>query len=129
MTFLFRFSINSQTGEIFAARRLDYSKKQTHNFVVIAKDQGGQASKQSRALVQIVVIEVLKPTTSKLLTSLTETRERTSTEHNNEVPGVRQRTSVLLDQEKVTSSASIKCILSRPLLFTTIILALRALVT
>jgi len=123
------FSINSQTGEIFAARRLDYSKKQTHNFVVIAKDQGGQASKQSRTLVQVVLIEVLKPTTKKLTTKIIETRERTSTEQTNEVPEVRQRTDVLLDQEKVASSASIGCILIRPLLLTTIILALRALVT
>ena len=133
LMFLCRFSINSQTGEIFVARQLDYSKQRTHNFVVIAKDQGGESSKQTRCLVQIVVIETRKPTTRKLTTPLitTEIVQQTSTTIlSNKISETKRRTDVELDQERTRSSSpTVQCFVTRPLLVATLILSLRALVT
>lgn len=109
---------------------MDYSKKRTHNFVVIAKDQGGQSSKKTRALVQIVVIETLKHVTRKLATPTISSLESSSTELSNKISETKKIAKAEFDQERTRSSSSTsECFIGMPWLFTTLILLLRALVT
>ena len=131
--FSFRFSVNSQTGKIYAARPLDYSKADVHHFVVLARDKGGESSRQSRTLVQVLVIEVKRPTT-RILTTTTittaTTRAPTTRTLGNSISETRRRTVIEQDFER-TKSASTRtvCFQSIALLFITLILSLRALVT
>lgn len=126
-----RFSINSQTGKIYAARPLDYSKADVHHFVVLAKDKGGESSRQSRTLVQVLVIEVKRPTT-RILTTIkaSTTRAPTTRTLENSISETRRRTVIEQDVERTKSaSARTVCFQSIALLFITLILSLRALVT
>eukprot|EP00112_Aurelia_sp_Birch-Aquarium-sp1_P014283 Seg3075.2 transcript_id=Seg3075.2/GoldUCD/mRNA.D3Y31 product=Cadherin-23 protein_id=Seg3075.2/GoldUCD/D3Y31 len=125
------FSINSQTGKIYAARPLDYSKADVHHFVVLAKDKGGESSRQSRTLVQVLVIEVKRPTT-RILTTIkaSTTRAPTTRTLENSISETRRRTVIEQDVERTKSaSARTVCFQSIALLFITLILSLRALVT
>lgn len=126
------FSINSKTGEIFAARKLDYTKAQTHHFVVIAQDQGGQTALQSRAYIQIVVIETVLSTTRKISTVATIlTTESLRTTDSNEVSPETRRiiNRELIDERTRSSSSSMSCLTCIQVLLVSLILSLRALIT
>ena len=102
--------------------------------MVLAKDKGGESSRESRALVQVLVIEVKQPTTHVLTTATTTitatTRAPTTRTLDNSISETRRRTEIEQDFERTKSaSARTVCFQSIALLFITLILSLRALVT
>eukprot|EP00794_Sanderia_malayensis_P011749 gene11749-12969_t len=98
------FVINSKSGKIFITRPLDYSKFQVYTFMVIATDKGGDASLSSRALVQIVVIEVQKPLP---LVTFTPTKiTATVKSKRNDIEDVTEQFQLSGDSKKTKSSAA-----------------------
>ncbi|XP_065063500.1 cadherin-89D-like isoform X2 [Rhopilema esculentum] len=123
------FSIDSKTGDIFVARPLDYSKAPSHHFVVIAKDDAGQLSRESRTLVQVAVVNVSKPTTRNLPETKTLHQKTTTKTMPNEISEMKR---IVEKNEQRTRSSSVK-VTSNFIVILSVVLtslySLRALVT
>ena len=111
------------------ARPLDYSKASSHHFVVIAKDDAGQLSREARTLVQVVVVKVSRPTTKKSPETKTLQQKTTTKTTPNEISEMKR---IVENGEQRTRSSSVKITSNFSIILSvvlTLLYSLRALVT